>query len=243
MHQLLIRNRARQRVRCLRAVDRVIASICAAWINPVRLLRCPIILKPATIMSRHRSLARRKYRWLYTPKRGGKSGPKDPSPGPSTSCAPPRSRVRAKSCNRPGLIIRPTPDWFCRAPQALRTGAGHAWPTPDQGPLLLWWRAGGVPGEDSNLKSRHPLCGIVHSALNTVAMECRDSASVPARRSILPPAKSAIFNRQSAGPHVIRRMSWNVLVIESPSVRRALPSYRVNIRIRRNLRCTAKDQP
>ncbi len=78
-HQLLILNRAHQRAPRLRPVDRVIAAICAAWMHPFRLLRCAIVLKPSTIMSFHRSLVSRKYRWLFTPKRGGKPGQKGPS--------------------------------------------------------------------------------------------------------------------------------------------------------------------
>jgi putative transposase len=43
------------------------------------LLRCAIVLKPSTIMQFHRSLVRRKYRWLFAPRRGRKPGPKGPS--------------------------------------------------------------------------------------------------------------------------------------------------------------------
>jgi hypothetical protein len=47
--------------------------------RPTRLLRCAIVLRPSTIMAFHRALIRRKYRWLFAPKRGGKPGPKGPS--------------------------------------------------------------------------------------------------------------------------------------------------------------------
>lgn len=79
-HQLLVLNRTRQRAPGLRPVDRIIAAICAAWIQPTRLLRCAIVIKPSTIMGFHRSLVRCKYHWLFTPKRGRKPGPKGPSP-------------------------------------------------------------------------------------------------------------------------------------------------------------------
>jgi putative transposase len=75
-HQVLILNRGRQRAPRLRPVDRVVAALCAAWIHPIRLLRCAIVLKPSTIMGFHRSLVRCKYRWLFTPRRAGKPGPK-----------------------------------------------------------------------------------------------------------------------------------------------------------------------
>ncbi len=48
--------------------------------HPSRLLRSAIVLKPATILSFHQALVRRKYRLLFTPKNRGKPGPKGPSP-------------------------------------------------------------------------------------------------------------------------------------------------------------------
>jgi hypothetical protein len=84
----------------VRPVDRVIAAICAAWIRSIRLLRCAIVLKPSTIMSFHRSLVRRKYRWLFTPKRGGKSGPKGPSPELVAAILEMKSRNPRFGCRR-----------------------------------------------------------------------------------------------------------------------------------------------
>jgi len=60
--------------------DRAIAGRLAAFIRPTRLLRSAIVLKPATILSLHRSLVKRKYQELFSPKRRGKPGPKGPSP-------------------------------------------------------------------------------------------------------------------------------------------------------------------
>ncbi len=48
--------------------------------RPTRLLRSAIVLKPATILSFHRALVKRKYRLLFTPKTHGKPGPTGPSP-------------------------------------------------------------------------------------------------------------------------------------------------------------------
>jgi len=48
--------------------------------RPTRLLRSAIVLKPATILSFHRALVKRKYRQLFTPKTRGKPGPIGPSP-------------------------------------------------------------------------------------------------------------------------------------------------------------------
>jgi putative transposase len=79
-HQLLILNRSRERAPNLRPIDRVIAGLCAGLMRPTRLLRAAIVLKPSTIMGFHRALVKRKYRWLFTPKRRGKPGPKGPTP-------------------------------------------------------------------------------------------------------------------------------------------------------------------
>ena len=79
-HQLLILNRSRERAPNLRPMDRVIAGLCAGVMRPTRLTRSAIVLKPSTIMGFHRALVKRKYRFLFTPKRRGKPGPKGPSP-------------------------------------------------------------------------------------------------------------------------------------------------------------------
>ncbi len=79
-HQLLILNRSRMRAPDLRPADRLIVGLCAILIRPTRLLRSAIVLKPSTILSFHRTLVKRKYRLLFTPKTGGKPGPRGPSP-------------------------------------------------------------------------------------------------------------------------------------------------------------------
>ena len=79
-HQLLILNRSRTRAPVLRPSDRLIAGLCATFMRPTRLLRSAIVLKPSTILSFHRTLMKRKYRLLFTPKTRGKPGPNGPSP-------------------------------------------------------------------------------------------------------------------------------------------------------------------
>ncbi len=79
-HQLLILNRSRVRAPDLRPSDRLITGLCATFMRPTRLLRSAIVLKPSTILSFHRTLVKRKYRLLFTPKSRGKPGPKGPSP-------------------------------------------------------------------------------------------------------------------------------------------------------------------
>ena len=79
-HQLLVLNRPRRRAPDLRPVDRIVAGLCAGMIRPARLLRSAVVLKPATILSFHRSLVKRRYQELFSPKRRGRPGPKSPSP-------------------------------------------------------------------------------------------------------------------------------------------------------------------
>jgi transposase InsO family protein len=79
-HQLLVLNRSRKRAPKLRPIDRIVAGLCATGISPLRLVRSAIVLKPSTILGFHQQLVKRKYRLLFTPKRGRRPGPKGPSP-------------------------------------------------------------------------------------------------------------------------------------------------------------------
>ena len=78
-HQLLILNRGRKRAPNLRPGDRIIAGFCMLFIRRARLLRSAIVLKPSTLLSLHNTLKKRKYRLLFSPKRGHRPGPKGPT--------------------------------------------------------------------------------------------------------------------------------------------------------------------
>src|SRR2546421_11265499 len=77
-HQLRILNRGRKRAPNLRAPDRIIASLCALFMRPARVLRSAIVLKPSTLLHFHDVLSRRKYRMLFSPKREHRPGPNGP---------------------------------------------------------------------------------------------------------------------------------------------------------------------
>jgi transposase InsO family protein len=77
--QLLILSRGRKRAPNLNPADRVIAALCSRGITSRRLLRCAIVLRPATLMAFHRALVQRKYRLLFSPKQRRAPGPKGPS--------------------------------------------------------------------------------------------------------------------------------------------------------------------
>ena len=74
--QLLVVSRSRERAPNLRPMERIVAGLCAGFMRPARLMRSAIVLKPSTILSFHRTLVKRKYRLLFTPKRRGKPGPR-----------------------------------------------------------------------------------------------------------------------------------------------------------------------
>src|SRR4029077_3694743 len=77
-HQLRILNRGRKRAPNLRAADRIIAALCTLFMRPARVLRSAIVLKPSTLLHLHSVLRRRKYRMLFSPKRGRRPGPNGP---------------------------------------------------------------------------------------------------------------------------------------------------------------------
>jgi putative transposase len=78
-NQVLILNRGRKRAPNLRSPDRIIASLCMLFIRRARFLRSAIVLKPSTLLYLHQVLIKRKYRLLFSPKRGRRPGPKGPA--------------------------------------------------------------------------------------------------------------------------------------------------------------------
>jgi len=78
-HQLLILNRGRKRAPNLSATERLVAGLCALFMDPARVLRSAIVLKPSTLLHLHRMFAKRKYRMLFSSKRRRHPGPKGPS--------------------------------------------------------------------------------------------------------------------------------------------------------------------
>src|SRR5215510_16296988 len=77
-HQLGILNRSRKRAPNLRTAERFIAGLCILFMNPARVLRSAIVLKPSSLLHLHHVLAKRKYRMLFSRKRRRPPGPKGP---------------------------------------------------------------------------------------------------------------------------------------------------------------------
>jgi len=80
-HQLHILNRSRKRAPNLRAAERIIAGLCTLFMNPARVLRSAIVLKPSTVLHLQQVLAKRKYPMLFSPKHRSQPGPKGPNKG------------------------------------------------------------------------------------------------------------------------------------------------------------------
>ena len=78
--QLLVIHRSRRRAPNLSALDRFLFGFCSLFLDPRRIQRAAVIIRPSTLLKFHDLLIKRKYRLLYSSGRKGKPGPKDPSP-------------------------------------------------------------------------------------------------------------------------------------------------------------------
>ena len=77
--QLLVINRSRRRAPNLSALDRFLLGFWSLFLNPRRLRRAAVIIRPSTLFNFHDLLKKRKYRLLYSSGKKGKPGPKGPS--------------------------------------------------------------------------------------------------------------------------------------------------------------------
>ena len=77
--QLISLSRQHKRSPKLNTLDRIMFGMLARWINPRRLSRITITLKPATILKFHRALVKRKFHLLFSNKTPKKPDPRGPS--------------------------------------------------------------------------------------------------------------------------------------------------------------------
>jgi len=77
--QLLVINRSRRRAPNLTALDRFLFGFWSLFLDPRRIQRAAVIIRPSTLLKFHDLLKKRKYRLLYSSGRKGKPGPKGPS--------------------------------------------------------------------------------------------------------------------------------------------------------------------
>jgi len=77
--QLIKLSKRQKRAPKLSFIDRLFFTITAHFINPYRLIKSAIIIKPATIIKFHKAPIKKKYHLLFSSKSKNKPGPKGPS--------------------------------------------------------------------------------------------------------------------------------------------------------------------
>jgi transposase InsO family protein len=74
--------------------------LCTLFIRRARLFRSAIVLKPSTLLHLHKVLVKRKYRLLFSPKRGRRRGPKGPTKELIAAVVEMKRRNRGWGCPR-----------------------------------------------------------------------------------------------------------------------------------------------
>ena len=77
--QLLIVNRPRHRAPNLTALDRILLALTTLFVNPRRIPKLAVVLKPATLLKFHKALVDCKYRRLFSCAQRRQPGPKGPA--------------------------------------------------------------------------------------------------------------------------------------------------------------------
>ena len=77
--QLIALSRHHKRSPKLNTSDRILFGFLCGLINPKRIIKVAIVIKPSTIIKFHKALVKRKYQWLFSDEKPRKSGPKGPS--------------------------------------------------------------------------------------------------------------------------------------------------------------------
>jgi putative transposase len=107
--QLIVLRRARQRAPNLRQSDRLLCGFCSLFLNPGRIRKAAIALRPSTLLAFHQALVRRKYRRLFSSSQAPKKrGPKGPSEALIRTIVELKSRNPRFGCPRIALIIAQT---------------------------------------------------------------------------------------------------------------------------------------
>ena len=78
-HQLCIHARNRKRAPNLTGFDRVLLGVWSLFLNPRRMVKAAIIVRPATLLKFHALCVQENYRRLYSSGNSGRPGPKGPS--------------------------------------------------------------------------------------------------------------------------------------------------------------------
>ncbi len=136
--QLLVLNRSRRRAPNLFALDRILLGFWSLFLNPRRIQRAAVILRPSTLLRFHEALKKRKYRLLFSSRRQGKPGPKGPSPELIRAIVELKQRNPGFGCPRIALIVSKTFGVEIDKDVVRRVLAKFFRPTPgDAGPSWL----------------------------------------------------------------------------------------------------------
>jgi hypothetical protein len=65
-HQLLISNRSRQRAPNLTSIGRFVLGLTTLFVNPRRIPKLGVLIKPAKLFKFYKALVDRKYRLLFS---------------------------------------------------------------------------------------------------------------------------------------------------------------------------------
>jgi len=81
-------------------MDRTLFGFWTLFLNPRRIARSAILIKPSTLLRFHTALKKRKYRLLYSPRSGRKPGPKGPGKEMITAIVEMKRRNSRFGCPR-----------------------------------------------------------------------------------------------------------------------------------------------
>ena len=106
--QLITLHRSRQRAPKLTYIDRFLFGWFSLLINPARLAKVAVIIKPATLLRFHRALVKRKYRQLFSSRYTTKPGSKGPSQDVINTIVDIKKRNPRFDCQRIAYMISNT---------------------------------------------------------------------------------------------------------------------------------------
>ena len=136
--QLPVINRSRRRAPNLSALDRCLFGFWSLFLDPHRICRAAVIIRPSTLLKFHSLLKQRKYRLLYSSRQKRKSGTKSPSQKLIRAIVELKQRNPRSGCRRIAQQINKAFDVQIDKDVVRRALAKHYYPTPgDNGPSWL----------------------------------------------------------------------------------------------------------
>ena len=141
--QLIVLRRARQRAPNLKVGDRLLCGFGSLFLSPGRIRKVAIGVRPATLLTFHQALVRRKYRRLFSSSpRAKKPGPKGPSEALIRAIVGLKARNPRFGCPRIARIISQTFGVDLNKNLVHRVLAKHYRPSPGGSRALSRRRSG-----------------------------------------------------------------------------------------------------